>query len=280
MTFEEARSALHGAPLGAFVEERKRLARTLRELGDKDGAAHLARLARPSLSAWVVNQLWRRERASFDELFATAARLRAGEPSGTRAHRAALLALRERAEALLEEGGHASSEATLRRVTTTLAALAARGGFGVETEGALAVDLEPPGFEALGAPPDSGAADPPAAGAGRGAGAGGPAGPAANLREQAPSGDDDEQRLQAERASAAAEAKRLAEEARRRRVEAERARLEVEIHVAEEELTRLRRTRDRLRVELDGAEAACLRSEFALSALVAARAATSRDHES
>jgi hypothetical protein len=49
----------------------------------------------------------------------------------------------------LRAAGNAASEATLRRVTTTLSALAATGGFAPDPSGALSADRDPPGFEAL-----------------------------------------------------------------------------------------------------------------------------------
>ncbi len=53
-----------------------RLSGELKGAGDKDGSAKLAKLARPPISAWVVNQLYWRERDSFDELLESAAQLR------------------------------------------------------------------------------------------------------------------------------------------------------------------------------------------------------------
>jgi hypothetical protein len=122
----------------------------LKAAGDKLGADRLSKLARPALSIWVVNQLFWRERALFDQLLSTAERLRKGDLSATNAHRTSLVTLRSRAAAILSDAGHASSEATLRRVTTTLSALAAAGGFDPDPPGALSADREALGFEAPG----------------------------------------------------------------------------------------------------------------------------------
>jgi colicin import membrane protein len=149
-SYEDAVGALHRAPHEAWVAERKRLAAELKVSGDKAGAARLAKLVRPPLSAWAVNQLWWRAPEAFGELFEAAARMRAGEPSAAPARRQALAALKARAAALLVEAGHAAGDATLRRVTTTLAALAAAGGFEPDLPGALAADREPPGFDTPG----------------------------------------------------------------------------------------------------------------------------------
>jgi hypothetical protein len=76
----------------------------------------------------------------------SAERLRDADLSATAAHRKALGSLRERAASLLSGAGHAATEASLRRVTTTLAALAATGGFEPDDPGTLRFDRDPPGF--------------------------------------------------------------------------------------------------------------------------------------
>src|SRR5262245_36041891 len=114
LEYAEAVAALYRSSQEQFVGERKRLAAELKAAGDKAGAARLAKLARPSLSAWAVNQLWWQARPGFDELLASGERLRKGERSAQAAHRDALAALRTRAASLLSEGGHAATDATLR----------------------------------------------------------------------------------------------------------------------------------------------------------------------
>jgi DNA repair exonuclease SbcCD ATPase subunit len=147
VTYDEAVSALYRSPLDAFVAERKRLAAELKDAGDKEGAKRLAKIARPSISAWTVNQLWWQERASFEELLECAARLRKGDLGATRGHRDALAELRTRAAAILREGSHATTDAVLRRVAATLAAVAANGSFDPDPPGALTADRDPPGFD-------------------------------------------------------------------------------------------------------------------------------------
>jgi hypothetical protein len=149
-SYEQAVSALYRAPHESFVSERRRLARELKAEGDKSGAAQLAKLGRPPISAWAVNQLWWHAREAFDELFDTAAQLRSGKLTASPAHRKAIARLGVRAQQLLSEGGHSASDATLRRVTMTLSGLAAAGSFEPDTPGALTNDRDPPGFEAFG----------------------------------------------------------------------------------------------------------------------------------
>lgn len=145
--FDAARSRLFQAELGDFVAERKRLAAELKAAGDAKGAAELSKLARPPVSAWTVNQLWWKERDAFEALIEAAARVKSGDRDASKQHREALAELRERATALLKEAGNAASDGTLRRIATTLAALAASGGFEPDPAGALTADRDPPGFE-------------------------------------------------------------------------------------------------------------------------------------
>ena len=72
LSYEQAVAALYQAAPESFVAERKRLTTELKTAGDKTGAAALAKLPRPTITAWAVNQLWWRERDEFEELFASA----------------------------------------------------------------------------------------------------------------------------------------------------------------------------------------------------------------
>jgi hypothetical protein len=150
MRYDDAVASLFQVPLDRFVTERKRLAGELKAAGDKPGAAKLAKLARPPISAWVVDQLWWRHRAAFDALLETAQRLRDGKLDAMAAHREAIAKLRAHAAHVLADAEHGATEATLRRVTQTLSALAATGGWEPDLPGALSADRDPPGFEAIG----------------------------------------------------------------------------------------------------------------------------------
>jgi hypothetical protein len=201
---------LYQAPLAQFVAERKRLAGELRATGDRAGATALLAHKRPSLSAWLVNQLYWHARDAFDALLATAARLRTGDLSAQAAHRDALADLRARGARFLADAGHAVAEPTLRRVTSTLSALAAAGGFEPDLPGALVEDRDAPGFEAAGLV----------------------AGPRASDLEARPEPQDDEQ------------AKRREEEENKRRRE-QRHRLEAALRTATGEVnTRERAVRE------------------------------------
>ena len=145
MTLDAAIRELYQAPVDKFVAERKRLAKEL----DKGDAKALLAKRRPTISAWVVNQLWWHARDAFDKMMKTADQLREGKQVDKQ-HREAIATLRARASTMLTDAGHAPSEGVLRRVTTTLSALAAAGTWEPSQPGALADDLDPPGFGAVG----------------------------------------------------------------------------------------------------------------------------------
>ena len=203
-TYDEAVAELFRGPHATFVAERKRLAGELKAAGDKAGAATFVKLGRPPISAWAVNQLWWQARPEFDAFLETAKRMREGDLSATPAHRESIQALRARAAALLTEAGNAANEATLRRVATTLSAIAAHGGFAPDLPGALSDDRDPPGFEAAGIPATVVA----------------PAPKAAPAQEAGPSEED--------RLAALRELERVAAEKLRRELQLKGARAEVE----------------------------------------------------
>jgi DNA repair exonuclease SbcCD ATPase subunit len=236
MSYEQAVAALYQGPLESFVAERKRLSGELKGSGDKDGSAKLGKLARPPISAWVVNQLYFRERDTFDELLESAALLRKGDLGATSAHREALATLRGQAAALLTESGHGASEATLRKVTTTLSALAASGGFDPDLPGALSADREPPGFEAFGFA----------------AATSGPVEPTTPRTVKKRDAHADAERKAEEERRRKEEERRAAEEAREKKRE-ERRRLEDEIRTAKAELEQ--RVRELMEAESNAKEA-------------------------
>ncbi len=241
MDYDTAAAELYRSPLADFVATRKRLAVELKTT-DKAQAKRFEKLARPSLSAWAVNQLWWRARPSFDALFESAARLRTGDQAATRAHRDALAELRRRAAELLAENAHAASEAVLRRVTHTLSALAASGGFDPDPPGALVEDRDPPGFEAI---------DPTAL-ATQAAMRATLHGKAERTEAPAPARPRDARARERNTASARAEAAA----AERERAEQERKRIEQERKRIEQERKRARAEREGLERELKKAEAA------------------------
>ena len=104
-------------PLPEFTAARNELASKLQKAGDKDAAAQVKGLTKPPASAWVVNQLYWRNRDAFDRLLTTGARLRqaqasqlAGHVTNLRelltTHRETLTELSKQAAAILPQSGH------------------------------------------------------------------------------------------------------------------------------------------------------------------------------
>lgn len=152
---DDAIDDLYRGPREGFIENRNALSRKLQDQGLREQAAAVRALAKPSVSAWTVNQLWWKHREAYDALHAAGADLAelqrqavsvAGQPAND-ARRAAILALRKTAEQILIASGHATSTTMIRRITQSLEASAAGGSFGRNaTLGRLHADLAPPGF--------------------------------------------------------------------------------------------------------------------------------------
>jgi hypothetical protein len=162
MTFDDAIDELYGAGLDAFVPLRSKLVRELRAQGDKDESEQLAKLRKPTVFAWALNQLARHERRDVDLLLDAGHRLReaqAGVLRGAdkaefeRARQSEKDALRrlERAAAkvLTEERGSASS-ALLQQISSTLrTAAVSEEGRELLARGRFVAPLESEGFGAL-----------------------------------------------------------------------------------------------------------------------------------
>ena len=157
-------------PLGEFTAARNALAAQLKKDGRAEEANGVKALAKPSASAWVVNQLYWRHRESFNRLLAAGERLRrahVGQMAGDAvrdpviARREAMTELTRLAELiLLRDGNHSATRDLMRRVTSTLEALSSYASSpDAPVAGRLTDDLQPPGFEAVaGLLPQSGKA--------------------------------------------------------------------------------------------------------------------------
>ncbi len=144
---------LFALPLEAFTAARNELSKQLKAGGDKDAARRVKSLKKPTVSAWAVNQLHWKHPAVIERLIRTAAVVREGlgtrgiDAAAAAEKRAALQSALSMASTILEEAGHGTAQATLRKVSTTLETVAARGGH--DALGTLSEDLEPAGFDAL-----------------------------------------------------------------------------------------------------------------------------------
>jgi hypothetical protein len=142
-------------PLAEFTAARNALATRLKQSGRADDANLVKTLAKPSVSAWTVNQLYWNHRDAFDRLLAAGQRFHKAQTTGKvadmrrslDARREVLSHLSDLATSLLQVAGHNPSQDTIRRITTTLEAISARSD-GL-TLGRLSQDVDPPGFESL-----------------------------------------------------------------------------------------------------------------------------------
>lgn len=166
MTLDEATDRLYGAELDDFVAERTRLARELRDAGDGTGSAQVAKLKKPTLAAWALNQLSRRRRRDVDLLLDAGHRLRQAQEGVARgADRAsfeqAQTTERDALRRLTQEAGKllgGASPTVLGQISNTLrAATVSEAGRELLARGRFTTPLESEGFDVFGALPASGA---------------------------------------------------------------------------------------------------------------------------
>ena len=153
--------ALFKLPLAEFIGARNDLVARLKRAGRADDANLVKALAKPSISAWAVNQLHWRHREALDRLFVTVQRFRQAQTSHTGGRIAdmrgsldtrseALSHLSNLATELLRDAGHNATPDTIHRITTTLEAVSAYATpSDGPTPGRLTQDVDPPGFESL-----------------------------------------------------------------------------------------------------------------------------------
>jgi hypothetical protein len=224
---------LYSGPLGEFVARRDRLARELRTT-DKDAAAAVKALRKPSRAAWAVNQAVRQSPNLLDEVVAAGDALRTAQEralregasaslhDATRARQRAVRALADVAVGALGNTGEGARDA----IEQTLTAASIDDTAASEVRGArLVQELEPPDiFAALDGAPSRAGARAPKAARGRPAPAPRQAPPApAPARTVAARGKDDrvkQAELDARHARAEADAAQRAHDAAARRADA------------------------------------------------------------
>jgi hypothetical protein len=158
VTLDEALDELYGAPLEEFVSERKRLALKL----GGDEARELAKLKKPNVAAWVLNQLARRQRRDVDLLLDAGHRLRqaqAGVLRGAeketfedarRKESDAIKRLTKAAERLLRDARGTASASALTQINESLrAAAVTEAGRELLARGRFAEPLRASGFDAF-----------------------------------------------------------------------------------------------------------------------------------
>jgi hypothetical protein len=161
---------LYQTPLAEFTAARNALAARIKAAHGADAAAHVKALAKPSIAAWTLNQLYWRHQAEFMALLMAGDGLRLAQQQRlggadidvappTRARQAALDTLLALATDILKEGGHPPSPDMRQRLLGSLDALAAYGtGSLAPRAGRLTEDVPAPGFAAFAslAAPDGG----------------------------------------------------------------------------------------------------------------------------
>lgn len=141
-----------------FVAARDALVKRLRAADDKAGAAKVAKLRRPPLTTWALNQIARRTPEVIEAMLAAGGELRAamqraldGDASGLRqAHsedRAAVETVISDAAARLEAGGYSVTDAVRSRMAATLRAATVDEAVAARLRsGTLEQDQDAPGF--------------------------------------------------------------------------------------------------------------------------------------
>ncbi|MEA2931575.1 MAG: hypothetical protein QOI56_360, partial [Actinomycetota bacterium] len=257
-----------------FVTARQALVKRLRSEGERDRAAEVAKLRRPTAAAWAVNQLAHRHPDELarllelgHELHRAHERLLAGDrddatvTSGRRRHEA-IADLVDRAAGILSESGRAA-DAHRDAIASTLDAASLDPDVGVEVAaGRLSKELDPPSGFGLGGGDGGWSAPPP---------------PAAMPRAASPKASaaaDTEADARAERA--AAERARRADEARQRATTARSAAIR-----ARELADQARDAADRADADLERLEAEVVRARRAANdSRRAARELRDAAHES
>lgn len=160
VTMDDRFAALFELPLAEFTAARNALAATVKKEGDAARSKEIKALARPSLSAWVVNKLFRSSGDAFNDLLDAGEKLRgaASSSAGADELRAAqkrqaecVAVLRATGERWLKESGQAATPSTMDRVARSLQAISSRGSFAPYQAGCLCADVEPPSFDELAA---------------------------------------------------------------------------------------------------------------------------------
>ena len=259
-----AADELFRLPLSEFTAARNALAAKLKKDGDAEESDRIKALSKPPVSAWVANQLYWTHRIAFDRLLAAGEQFRnaqaaqlAGKSADLRgpleARRETLGELTKLAAKVLGEAEHPSSPEMMRRIMTTLEALATYGDHpGGPPLGRLTADVDPPGFEALASLVPTGAHH------GSGAAKGKTAPRVIPFNQPKP------QRAARKAADNREDSRRAEQERRERQNEARKA-----LREAERALTEARRSAERARAEMKEAAARAKTAEKEKAALEA-----------
>src|SRR5262249_40859551 len=155
---EDDLDALFKLPLSEFIGARKTLAARLKKEGRANDADYVQALAKPSISAWTVNQLYWHHREPFDRLLATGQRFRQAQKGGKvgdmrealDARRDVLSHLSDLATKLLRDAGHNPPLKMIRPLAPPREAISAYAFLPDGLSAArLTQNIAPPGFDSL-----------------------------------------------------------------------------------------------------------------------------------
>src|SRR5262249_51172964 len=156
---------LYQLPLTDFIAARNALAARVRGEQGAEAATAIKSLQKPSIAAWVVNQLYWRDRREFERMTKAGDHLRAaqqhrlaghGDPDDLRealaARQEAIAGLTTRAREIMQSAGLTVSPDMVQRINTTIESLSAYGtSEAAPRAGRLVEEVAPPGLEALAA---------------------------------------------------------------------------------------------------------------------------------
>lgn len=225
-------SDLYGLALDEFTPARDALVKQLKADGEKDEAARVAKLRKPSIAAWAVNQLVRTQSKGVEDLFAAGDGVAEAQAKGqadklrraTAEQREELTRLVTRAEGLLDSEGRAPGQNVLERIAETLRAAALDPDCRAQVQdGCLTRELQFSGLGGFGVPAAS--------------------------ASQPESGRDDEEADRQRQQREIEAAKERKEKAKQNLQQAKQ-----DLRQAEKDLTSARRTRDRAAERMDAAE--------------------------
>lgn len=162
-TVEREIGELFDLPLDEFTAARNELAKRLKRDGDAEAAEQVRSLPKPSVAAWAVNRLARRDPETVRSLLNVAARLRSAQERSLKGERAAdelraaqaeereiIRGLTRSAQEVLRDADRPASGTTLERVSSLLRAAAVdEPGRTALREGRLTGDVEVSGFDAF-----------------------------------------------------------------------------------------------------------------------------------
>ena len=156
---EASIDALYRGALDRFTADRNALAATLKKAGDKVSAERVKALAKPSSTAWAVNQAWWQHQDRFQAMLDAGAAQRKAHVAWTQGRQADVRAAGEARRAAVSEvteaalqalGGHKAVAPDVQyRIAGTVEALASSGVPEGEAPGRLTRDLQSSGLDAL-----------------------------------------------------------------------------------------------------------------------------------